>query len=140
LIDCLRNAGVSSARWPRAVVAAPRELCERTWDVLLESVSLILLPSRGLQASHAPEVQRQAHELELGLHAVQSSQAELPEPEHALDPAVGRLGDPFASALGRPALGCLQLRSHARRVRTVLGVDLCAALAFAPHGHHRGDA
>jgi hypothetical protein len=34
---------------------------------------LIVLPSCHLHGTHAPQIQRQAHELELGLHTVQSS-------------------------------------------------------------------
>jgi type I restriction-modification system DNA methylase subunit len=50
------------------------------------------------------QIQRHAHELPLGLHPVQASHAELSEPQHALDPAVGRLGDPLALAVGRLVL------------------------------------
>ena len=61
-----------------------------------ESNVLTVLPSCRSHGTHAPQIRRQAHELELGLHPVQASQAELTQPEHALDPAVGRLGDPLA--------------------------------------------
>ena len=53
-------------------------------------VLLILLPLRCPQITHASQIQRQAHELELGLHPVQAAKAELTEPQHALDPVVWR--------------------------------------------------
>jgi hypothetical protein len=52
---------------------APRRLCEDPRGLLFESVSLILLPSRCPEATHTPQVESQANELELSLHAVQSS-------------------------------------------------------------------
>lgn len=60
----------------------------------------ILLPSCCLHRPHSPKIERRTDELELGLHAVQSSQAELTDSQHALDPAVGRLSDQLASAVG----------------------------------------
>ena len=53
-----------------------------------------------LQGTHSSQVQRQAHELELRLHAVQPSHAELPEPQHVLDPALTAF---------KPRLGCRDL-------------------------------
>jgi hypothetical protein len=67
---------------------------------------------------------------------VLSSQAELAKPEYAFDPAIGRLGDPFAPPVRRFALLGLQLANHGRRVRILPGVGLGAALALASQGHH----
>lgn len=47
-------------------------------------------------------VQHQAHEFPLRLYAMQPAQIELTEAEHVLDPAVGRLGDPFAPPVAEP--------------------------------------
>ena len=50
----------------------------------MESNWLILLSSCPLHGAHSPQIQRQAHELELGLRTVKSSQAELTDPSTLL--------------------------------------------------------
>ena len=103
----------------------------------MRSNRLIWLPSCRLHGAHSPQIQRQAHELELGLNTVQPAQAELTEPQHTLDPAVGRLGDPLALAVRRLACLGLQLGGHGRGVGGLLRIDFGAALALASHGHHQ---
>eukprot|EP01137_Pigoraptor_chileana_P003911 Opistho-2@44819 len=92
-------------------------------------------PSSAAQTAHPSQVECQTHELELGLDLVQSPQTELPEPQHALDPPVGRLHDPLPLAVGSLAFGCLQLGIHRCAVRVLLGVDLKVLLALATQRH-----
>ena len=86
---------------------------------------------------HAPQVQCRTHQLELAAHLVEAPQAELPEAQDVLEPAVGRLNDDLAAAVLRPALGGLQLGRHRCRVRQPVGIDRPLALAFAPQGLDR---
>jgi hypothetical protein len=51
------------------------------------------------------------------LHAVQPAQDELPESQHALDPAVGWLGNPLAPEAGRLAVVGLQVGRNDRHVQ-----------------------
>ena len=46
-------------------------------------------------------MERQTHELELGLDLLQPPQAERPEAQHALNPSVGRLHDSLSHTVGR---------------------------------------
>lgn len=59
-----------------------------------------LSPSGALHCAYPVQIQSQAHELELGAYPVQSPHAELAEPQHVLDPAVGWLGNPLAFSVG----------------------------------------
>ena len=93
------------------------------------------MPSSCSQTAHPPQVERQTHELELGLDFVQSPKAELPEPQHALDPSIGRLHDPLPLAVSGPSLGRPQLGIHGRGVRVLFGVDTHRLLALAPQRH-----
>jgi hypothetical protein len=77
-------------------------------------------------------VQLHAHALELGADLVQSAHAELPETEHGLDPAVGRLGGPLALAVFGLALEGLLLGLHGPRAleaQRVPRYGLCLTLA-----------
>ncbi len=95
--------------------------------------------SGGNQRGHPPEVQCCADEFPLGAYTLKAAQAELAEPQHALDPAVGRLGDPLALAIGGASRGGLHLRGHGRGVRQPRGIDGRVLLAFAPQGHNQID-
>jgi hypothetical protein len=86
-----------------------------------------------------PQIQRRADEFPLGAHALDTTQAELAEPQHALDPAVGRLCDPFAFAVGGTFLIGLHLRGHGRGVRQSLRIDARMLLALASQGHDQCD-
>jgi hypothetical protein len=68
---------------------------------------------------------------------VLSSQAELAKPEYAVDPAIGRLGDPFAPPVRRFALLGLQLANHGRRMQIFPGVGLGAASPSGPRATTR---
>jgi hypothetical protein len=76
-------------------------------------------------------------ELELRLHVVQPSHAELPEPQHVLDPAVGRLGNPLALAIGAAALIGLKLGRHGQGAWVLARVDFDLRLALASQCHHQ---
>lgn len=57
------------------------------------------------------------------MHPMQPVQAELTEPQHALDPAVGRLGNPLAPAVRPLARVDLQLGGHDRSVWVLPRID-----------------
>lgn len=134
-----------TARWANSPGRAARrrdvEFRVRPTTILraMRSNGLILLPTSRLHGTHSSQIERQADELELGLHTVQSSQAELTQPQHALDPAIGRLGDPLAPAAGRTAFVGLRLGGHRCRVRVGVRIDPRLALAFAAGRHHQLD-
>ena len=113
-------------------MSAMRVTC-RSGAFLFESNPLILRPSRRSHSTHAPQIQCQAHEFELGLHSVQSAQAELAKSQHALDPTVWWLRDPFALPVVRLASISLQLGGHRGRVRTLCQSEhCCLRLACRP--------
>jgi hypothetical protein len=85
----------------------------------------------------ASEIQRHADEFPLGLHPVQAAQAELSEPQDVLDPAVGWLGEPLASAVGIACGLRLHPLHHRRGQRQRCLVDFSVALTFASNGHHQ---
>ena len=77
----------------------------------------------GCHRCHSPLVQRHALKLLLGLHSLQAPHADVPEPLHVFDPAVGWLGDPLAFAGGPAAFGGLELGRHRRCMRVLPGVS-----------------
>ena len=83
-----------------------------------------MVASTQAHRTHSSQIQRHAYELELGVALGQAPHAELAKPQHVLDPAVGRLGDPLALSASRLALFGLQLGGHAGRVRVALAIDL----------------
>ena len=70
--------------------------------------------SSGDHRGHSPQVQRRTDEFPLGVYTLDAAQTELAEPQHALDSAVGRLGDPLALAIGGAVI---KTRQHQVKVR-----------------------
>jgi hypothetical protein len=92
----------------------------------------------GLHCPHSSQIERQTHELELGLCLLQSTHAELAKPQNILDPAIGWLGDPLAFFVIRLALLGFELGRHCHRVRVTLCIPgLGQYLAFTPQGNQQ---
>ena len=60
---------------------------------------MALFASIHLHGAHSAQIESQANEFELGFYLFQAPHTELAKPQNVFDPAVGRLGNPFALAV-----------------------------------------